>query len=311
MTTNEPRIALLHGGISAEREVSLGSGKAAAEAFAAFTEVDLIDVTEDALPPMLDPAGHVVFSTLHGSFGEDGQMQRLMEAAGVVYAGCDAACSELTFDKVATKAVLAGKGVPVLDELVFRDGAAPSVDEVVARFGESVVVKPNSQGSSIDLHLCSNRSHVEDALSEATNGEWLIEPRVYGREVTVGLIDGAALDIVEIRPHSGVFDFESKYSKGKTDYVVPAELSDELSQRVSQTAEKAYEACGCRDWCRIDFMITRGGEPYVLEINTLPGLKETSLLPMSAASKGISFDNLLKKLIEPAMRRFHSRYSTC
>ncbi len=309
--SREPRIALLYGGVSDEREISLGSGKAAAEAFGKFAAVDLMDVREAALPAALDRERHIVFSTLHGTFGEDGQIQRLMDEAGVTYAGCDAASSALTFDKVATKEALAAGGVPVLEQLVFRDGKVPAVDEVVERFGEEVVIKPNCQGSSIGLHICEARSEIEKALREAGSGEWLIEPRVRGREATIGVVDGQPFEIVEIRPLSGRFDFDSKYTKGQTEYIAPAPFEIVLTNEIKRIAKDAYKACGCRDYCRIDYMITESNHPYVLEINTLPGLKETSLLPMSAAAAGLGFDELLQKLVEPARHRYNLKYSIC
>ena len=309
--SREPRIALLFGGISDEREISIGSGKAAAEAFSRFVDVELMDVVSAALPSELDPERHIVFSTLHGTFGEDGQIQRLMDEAGVEYAGCDAASSALTFDKIETKRVLAEAGVPVLKQVVFKNGQVPNVDLVIDRFGEHVVVKPNRQGSSIGLHLCASRSELEAALVTASEGEWLIEPRVNGREATVAVVDGRAFEIVEIKPLSGRFDFESKYTKGKTEFIVPAPFDAELSSLIKRIAENAYVACGCRDYIRIDFMITHEGEPYVLEINTLPGLKETSLLPMSAAASGLNFEKMLQKLVEPARLRFNLKYSIC
>ncbi|MDQ8180577.1 D-alanine--D-alanine ligase [Pelagicoccus sp. SDUM812005] len=307
----EPRIAVLLGGISAEREVSLGSGHAAASALAKRFEVDVFDVqSHSELPEGLDPQRHVVFSTLHGSFGEDGAAQRLLDEAGVVYAGCDAASSALTFDKVATKAALAAAGVPVPAEIVFEAGDVPLAETVVSVLGPSVVIKPAAEGSSVGLQFAEGEAEVADCLEKCKSGRWLIEPRVSGKEVTVGILQGEALGVVEIRPRSGRFDFESKYTKGLTEYIAPAEISEELSERIRKLATMAFSACGCRDYARIDCMVDTEGNPYFLEINTLPGLKETSLLPMSAALFGYNFDELLQKLVEPALLRYRNANSS-
>lgn len=305
-----PRIALFYGGISQEREVSLGSGKAAAAALAKFFDVDSFDVQSDErLPEGLDPQRHVVFSTLHGSFGEDGTIQRLMDAAGVEYAGCDAASSALTFDKVETKRVMEAAGVPVTEQLVFQASELPSVSEVLAALGSSLVVKPVAQGSSVGLCFVEGEADLERALAECQSGRWLIEPRVVGREATIGILQGRAMDIVEIRPKNGRFDYESKYTKGLTEYIAPADFNDDLTQRIRKLATDAFEACGCRDYARIDLMVDRENRPFFLEINTLPGLKETSLLPKSAAGFGYNFDELMQKLVEPALLRYKQRYS--
>ncbi|MDQ8185458.1 D-alanine--D-alanine ligase [Pelagicoccus sp. SDUM812002] len=306
-----PRIAVLFGGISAEREVSLGSGKAAAAALAKQFEVDLFDVQSySELPEGLDPAQHVVFSTLHGSFGEDGGAQRLMDEAGVYYAGCDAASSALTFDKVATKAKLAAAGVPVPAEIVFDASEVPLADTIVSVFGPSVVLKPVAEGSSVGLLFAEGEVEIADCLDKCRTGRWLVEPRIVGKEVTVGMLNGEALGVVEIRPKSGRFDYDSKYTKGMTEYIAPAVISPELSERIRNLATRAFEACGCRDYARIDCMVDSDENPYFLEINTLPGLKETSLLPMSAALFGYNFDELLQKLVEPALLRYRNGNSS-
>lgn len=307
----EPKIAIMLGGVSAEREVSLGSGKAAAAALEKQFEVEVFDVNSySQLPSGLDGNCHIVFSTLHGSFGEDGGAQRLMDDAGVIYAGCDAASSSLTFDKVATKAKLAEAGVPVPAEIVFEGGEVPLASTVVSVLGPSVVLKPVAEGSSVGLMFAQGEGEIADCLEKCGEGRWLVEPRISGKEVTVGVLQGEALGVVEIRPRSGRFDYDSKYTKGLTEYIAPAEISVELSERIRKLATRAFEACGCRDYARIDCMLDSEGNPYFLEINTLPGLKETSLLPMSAALFGYNFDELLQKLVEPALLRYRNRHSS-
>lgn len=303
----QPRIAVLMGGTSQEREVSLGSGEAAATGLAKSFEVDVFDVQSyEALPEGLEAERHVVFSTLHGSFGEDGTAQRLMDEAGVYYAGCDAASSELTFDKAATKARMASVGVPVAMEILFADGEVPLAETVVSVLGQSVVIKPVAEGSSVGLMFAEGEAEIADCLDRCTSGRWLIEPRVSGKEFTVGILHGQALGVVEIRPKSGRFDYESKYTKGLTEYIAPAEIDEQQTERIRKLTTIAFEACSCRDYARIDGMIDEAGNLYFLEINTLPGLKETSLLPMSAALFGYNFDELLQKLVEPAILRYRN-----
>ncbi len=307
----QPRIAVLYGGVSQEREVSLGSGQAAAASLGKFFEVDLIDVAErDRLPDGLDGREQIVFSTLHGSFGEDGAMQSMMDAAGVIYAGCDAKSSALTFDKVATKKVMKSVGVPVADEIAFDAGHQPAVSEIRVRLGSSLVIKPVAEGSSVGLQFAGNEAELEQALADCASGRWMVEPRLAGLEATVGVLGGEALGVVEIAPKSGAFDYRSKYTKGLTEYIAPARLEDACIERIRKLATTVFSACDCRDYARIDLIVDRtSGEPCFLEVNTLPGLKETSLLPMSAGLCGYDFDELLQKLVEPALMRYRERYS--
>lgn len=308
----EPQITILYGGVSAEREISLGSGEAAAASFSKSLEVNLIDVTEAGLPKELDAEKHVVFSTLHGSFGEDGKIQALLEKAGIVYAGCDSASSHLTFDKVNTKAALRKQSLPVTKEIVFL-GSEPllDLDFVLSELGDDLVIKPRSEGSSVGLAFAKGPQELESALGEISSGEWMIEPRIRGRECTVAVVGGDVFEIVEIKPKSGAYDYAAKYTKGETEFVVPANFEVTLTEEVKRIASEAFQACGCRDFARIDFMVDGQSNPFVLEINTLPGLKETSLLPMSAAAAGHSFDSLLRLLIEPAKQRFNNKYLSC
>lgn len=301
---NGPIIAVLAGGTSPEREVSLGSGQAAALAMACSHPTRFFTVEADALPEGLDPARHIVFSTLHGIFGEDGGMQRLLESAGVAYAGCDAKGSDLCFDKWRTRQCVSAQGVQVAPGRLFPASAQPAAAALTAEFGEQIVLKPNRQGSSVGLQIVSSKAGLESALGGIRQGEWIAEKRILGRELTVGLLRGRAMGVVEIAPKSGVFDYTSKYTKGLTEYFAPAQISAELAVAARTAAETAFAACGCRDYARIDFMLSDDGELYLLEINTLPGMKETSLLPMSARCVGLDFVALCRELVAPAVERF-------
>ncbi len=306
MSTSQPIIAVFAGGTSAERDVSLGSGRASAIALARSFPTRLFEVNAQAIPAGVDPRRHVVFSTLHGTFGEDGGMQRLLDAAGIHYAGCDAASSALTMDKSATKAAVAARGVPVVPGLRFEAAAKPTAEAVVAQLGEHLVVKPNGEGSSVGLALIAAKAELAAKLAAIDRGGWLIEKRIVGREFSIGVLRGKAMGVVEIRPKSGVYDYTSKYTKGMTEYFAPAPLEPAQTAAAQAAAETAFAACGCRDYARVDFMLSQAGELYLLEINTLPGMKETSLLPMSARCAGMDFTALVRELVSPALQRFHA-----
>ena len=168
-----------------------------------------------------------------------------------------------------------------------------------------MVVKPNAEGSSVGLHLVRGTEALATVLAGITAGSWLIEARIAGRELSVGLLGGRALGVVEIRPRSGVYDYASKYTKGATEYFAPAPLEAAVTAAVQRAAEAAFAACGCRDYARADFILSAQNEPIFLEINTLPGMKETSLLPMSARCAGLDFIALVRELVTPALERFH------
>ena len=301
---NEPIIAVLCGGTSPEREVSLGSGKFVASAMAYAHPTQMFVVDSDALPAGLDPAKHVVCSTLHGIFGEDGGMQRLLEAAGFHYAGSDARSSGLCFDKWRTRQTVSAVGVPVAPGRFFNAAKKPDFADLAKELGEQVVLKPNQQGSSVGLQIVNSRAGLQIAIGGLRQGDWLAEKKIIGRELTVGLLSGRAMGVVEIVPKSGVFDYTSKYTKGLTEYFAPAQISEEIAAQVRLHSETAFAACGCRDYARLDYMLSTEGEIYFLEINTLPGMKETSLLPMSARCVGLDFNALCCELGTPAVERF-------
>lgn len=299
-----PIVAVFAGGTSAEREVSLGSGRACAIALARSFPTRLFQIDADAIPAGLDPKRHVVFSTLHGTFGEDGGMQRLLDAAGVSYAGCGAESSALTMDKALTKETVAARGLAVIPGVVFPANRKPTADEIIAKFGEQVVVKPNDEGSSVGLSIVGSRAELVAALGGIVDGTWMVERRIFGRELAVGVMNGKAMGIVEIRPKSGVYDYASKYTKGLTEYLAPAPFDAAMTSRIQRAAETAFAACGGRDYARVDFIVSDENELYLLEINTLPGMKETSLLPMSARCGGLDFTALVWEMVGPAVQRF-------
>jgi D-alanine-D-alanine ligase len=233
-------------------------------------------------------------------------MQAILDAAGVHFAGCGAASSALTMDKARTKETVAAHGVRVADAILFDASARPDAGTVADRLGADIVLKPNNEGSSVGLSIVGSREALEGALGRITRGTWLAERRIRGRELSVGILNGRAMGVVEIRPHSGVYDYASKYTKGLTEYLAPAPLAAADTAAIQRAAQTAFAACGCRDYARVDFIFSDGGEPFLLEINTLPGMKETSLLPMSARCAGWDFTALVREMVTPAWNRFHS-----
>lgn len=304
-TATTPIIAVLCGSDSAEREVSLVSGREAARALESegFT-VELHDLPGKELPATLDPARQVVFPLFHGGWGENGGVQTLLEARGFAYAGCGPAASKLCMDKVETKFVLAAHSLPVLPQIMFSHDRPPSPSGLVETLGEAVVIKPVAEGSSVGLHMAEGVSALETVLKKLGSGRWMAEPWIRGREVSIGVLEGRALGVVEIRPQGGVYDYSHKYTAGMTEYLFPAPLPEELARQIGEDAAGAFAACGCRDFARVDFMLPPEGDCVILEINTLPGLTPTSLLPKSASCSGYSYPQLLRALVEPALRRF-------
>lgn len=307
---SEPRqITVLCGGESPEAKVSRVTGKSIADALKAFYDVELIDLPEDKLP-RLDPERTVVFPAMHGPFGEDGQLQALLDKAGVSYAGCDAASSALCMHKVNTKAAVRESGFELAGDLTFVGQSKPVAGQLMASLGEKLVIKPTDMGSSVGVHFTRNAYEVERVLDGIHSGHWMAEQLIEGREMTIGLLDGRAMGIVEIRPKSGVYDYEHKYTAGATEYLFPANIEETLSCKVSSFAENAFAACNCRDFARLDFILTPDGRPFFLEINTIPGMTPTSLLPKSASCIGLGFQPLVRRMIEPALTRAALRRSS-
>lgn len=298
-----PSIVVLYGGVGAEREVSLQSGESVAKALGENFAVEAVVLEEAVIPEVVDRKQHVVFPALHGTFGEDGRLQAMLEGKGIHYCGSDAAASRLCMDKAATKIKARDLRIAVPEGISFDGANAPLADEVIEKLGTSLVIKPTNEGSSVGLHFAEHRSALGVALSGIRSGDWLIEQRIRGRELTVGVLKGAAMGVVEIVSQSGVYDYEAKYTPGSTEYIFPAELEPAVEAKVKDHAEQLFDTCGCRDFARVDFLLD-GKTPYFLEINTLPGLTATSLLPKSASCVGFDFEQLATELVQPAIERF-------
>lgn len=288
------KVAVLMGGPSAEREVSLRSGAAVAKGLRDWGYRVEEVVLADREVPIPDGA-EAVFIALHGVFGEDGELQQILRERGVPYTGSGPEASRLCFDKIATKTVLTRAGIPVPSFEVVKRGELPGLPL-------PVVVKPARQGSSIGVHIVFDRAELEPALEEAWtyDEEVIVEVYIPGHELTVGIIEEMALPVIEIRAPGGFYDYRAKYTKGVTEYLVPAPLPEKQAHECQEIAVAVFRALGCRDLGRVDFRMDDHGRLYVLELNSIPGFTETSLLPKAASAAGITFPELCHRVMRRA-----------
>jgi D-alanine-D-alanine ligase len=292
MSDKPRRLAVLMGGPSAEREVSLRTGAACAEALReAGFEVSEVVVEDGNF--VVPPGTHLAFLALHGTFGEDGQVQDILTQRGIPFTGANAATSRICIDKEKTKEQLARAGVPV------------PVGQLVDRVGQIMLplplfIKPNTLGSSVGSAPVFKSEELAPAFAEAARFgiPVLVERFIRGKELTVGVLGGEALPVVEIHPLAGFYDYKNKYTKGNTEYFCPARLPDAVAAKVRQFAEAAHRAVGRTVYSRVDFLLEENGAAWCLEINTIPGMTATSLLPKAAAAAGISFPELCRRIVE-------------
>ena len=306
------RVAVLKGGRSLEREVSLRSAARVEDAVNALGHEAIgIDVGRDLVDRLREERPDVVFIALHGPGGEDGTVQELLEILDLPYTGPGVAACALCMDKIAAKHEMRTAGIPTPDwaafnATAFRElGAADTLEEIEARLGFPLVVKPASQGSSLGVEFAASRQEVPQALVAAFSYDErvLLERYVKGRELAVSVLDGEALPIVEAIPRQeDFFNFEARYEIGRTDYVCPAELAAEETARVQEIATRTYETLGCSGFARVDLMLG-ADEPQVLEVNAIPGLTDTSLFPMAAEAAGIDFTQLVERILASARQR--------
>ena len=207
-------------------------------------------------------------------------------------------------DKVATKAAMRAAGVPAIPEVAFAGAAKPTAAALVAALGEHIVIKPSDQGSSVGLYMLEGEAAVAKALAEIPpSGRWMAERRLRGREMSIGLLDGQPMGLVEIVALTGVYDYKTKYTKGASEYRFPAAVGPELTAAIGMAAARLFAACGCRDFARADVFLEPDGRFYFLEINTMPGMTETSLMPKSASCVGLDFPSLVRRMAAPALAR--------
>jgi D-alanine-D-alanine ligase len=293
MSDKPRRLAVLMGGPSAEREVSLRTGAACAGALReAGFEVSEVVVDEQA-NFVVPPGTHLAFLAMHGPFGEDGQVQDILTQRGVPFTGANAATSRICIDKEKTKAELARAGVPVPPGQLVSRG-----EEITLPL--PLFIKPNTLGSSVGSAPVFQVEELAPAFAEAARFGLpvLVERFIRGRELTVGVLGDAVLPVIEIRPLDGFYNYTNKYTKGKTEYLCPAPISAEVTATIQQHALAAHRAVGRALYSRIDFLLEENGAPWCLEINTIPGMTATSLLPKAAAAAGISFPELCRRIVE-------------
>jgi len=314
MSRHSSRVAVLMGGPSSERDISIKSGMAVYNALikngiTAFpvelegsqTMDGYIDKVKKRLQ-LFDI--EVAFIALHGRFGEDGTIQEILEEMSIPYTGSGVDASRLGMDKIRSKEAFRAKGIVVPDWEVIDKADLNKVD--ASKFfdciGETLVIKPSNEGSSIGLCIVDSVPLFYEGLKDAFRyaDKVIIEEYVSGRELTVGILDDRPLPVVEIIPKNRFFDFEAKYKKGLTEYKVPAEIDHRTARRCQEIGLMAHEAIGAKSFSRVDMILREDGMPVVLEINTIPGLTETSLLPKAAEAIGIKFEELVSRILETA-----------
>jgi D-alanine-D-alanine ligase len=305
-------VAVLKGGRSLERQVSLKSGGRVEDALQRLGHaVHGIDVDHDLVDRLRALQPDVCFVALHGRDGEDGTVQELLEILGLPYTGSGvSACIRCT-DKVLAKHHLIDAGLPTpsfysFTETAFKQlGAAEALGEIEARLGFPMVVKPADQGSALGLRIARTAAEVPTALVAAFSysGKVLLERHVAGRDLAVSVLDGEALPVVEAVPHGDAYDFDARYEIGSTSFVCPADLPDAVTAEAQRLAVAVHELLGCRDVSRVDLLCDADGGLHVLEANVVPGLTETSLLPLAADAAGIGFDDLIGRLVDRALAR--------
>ena len=294
----DAKIAVLCGGMSSEREISLRSGKNCLDALKrlGYKNAQIVDVTENV---MNDLKGfEYAYNTLHGKFGEDGCIQGVLEILKIPYTGCGVMSSAICMNKEYTKKVLKTANLPLIKSVYLLKGENPVKKILEAELSYPLMVKPVCEGSSFGMSKVNCDGELFDAIAEARkyNSEILIEEYLEGICATVGVLekDGApfATEILELRPKNEWYDYEAKYTKGMTEFVLPAEISEEMTQKVKDCAIEAFKVCNCSGVSRVDFLIV-DNIPYILEINTNPGMTDTSDLPAQAKVCGIDYDNLV------------------
>ncbi len=325
------KVAVLMGGRSSEREISLRTGQGCAQALRNLghdvTSVDAADGSvlpagkEEAGAPkrdavlklpvsaMLDcvqsPAvrdSDLVFIALHGTYGEDGTIQAALELAGKAYTGSGVLASAVAMDKAMSKRVFEREAIPTPHWMLLEAGVPGRTLDTSLLGGYPLIVKPNAEGSTVGLSIVRHPSELDPALEKAARHDHqvLVEQYIEGRELTVAVVGEEAYPVVEIKPKSGFYDYEAKYTKGKTEYLCPAPLEKELARHLRELAVECAAVLGCRGAVRVDFRLSEEDEPYVLELNTVPGMTPTSLVPMAAQAKGLSYDQLVGRIVDLA-----------
>ena len=299
------KIIVMNGGKSPEREVSLNSGKAVAKALQTCGyQVLQFDPKDDSIHKILDFQPDAAFIAMHGKGGEDGSVQGLLEVLGIPYTGSDILKSALCLDKVLTKKLLQDIKIKMPESVVVKKEEFLNQSwQVDLNF--PVICKPHNDGSTLGMTIVDSVEDLQEAFKAAFeySNTLLIEEFIKGKELTVGLLNGKALSVVEIVPKSGFYDFEAKYKKGSTEYFCPARLSKELTEQLLKISESVFAHLELQGAPRVDFILSEQNQPYFLEVNTIPGMTETSLLPKSAKASGYTFEALCEEILKSALKQ--------
>ena len=305
------KIAVLCGGMSTEREVSLRSGKNVLAALQrlGYKNAEIVDATKEAVEKLLDGGYDFAYNTLHGKYGEDGCIQGLLEILGIRYTGCDVKSSAICMDKEMTKNVLKAAGLNIIKSVCIKYDENLNVEKAVEGLKFPLMVKPSAEGSSIGMSKVDNIDELKEALkiAQKSDKKILLEEYLQGKSITVGVLEDVnknetfATPILEFRTKTLWYDFEAKYTEGMTEFILPAELSDTLTDEIKKMAVLAHKACDCSGVSRVDFLVYND-IPYVLEINTNPGMTDLSDLPAQARAMGIDYDNLVQLVLNTALK---------
>ncbi|WP_373779092.1 D-alanine--D-alanine ligase [Glaesserella sp.] len=300
MSLKNEKIAVLFGGVSAEREVSLNSGAAVVSALQSLGyNVEAIDTKTFPIEKLKEKGIQRVFNILHGGIGENGVLQGALEQLGIPYTGCGVMASAITLDKFRTKLLWNAIGLPTADMVVVQRGQAVSCDEIIAKLGLPLFVKPASEGSSVGVSKVKTAEQLLPAIEEALKYDAivLVEENLAGAEYSVPVLDGEVLPAVQIIPEGEFYDYHAKYISDNTQYICPV-LNDERQAEVAKLVKQAYDVVGCRGWSRIDVMEDAKGNFRLVEVNTSPGMTSHSIFPKSAATVGYSFERLVERVLE-------------
>ncbi len=306
-TDSKIKVAVLAGGIGTERNISIQSGNCIAKALKdAGINVIVADITPTNLDILEDTTIDVFFIALHGQFGEDGQLQKILEDKSLLYTGSGPAASKLAFDKLASKKHFIDAGLTTPRAIQFNGQTDPEeLQQQLTQVGDKFVVKPLREGSSAGISIITETDKIVTAAQKCLDqfGNCMIEEYITPREITVGILCGKPLPIIEIRPKSGFYDYHAKYIDDQTEYLFDTINDSALIEKIHTAAMDCFNVLGCRDFARVDFIMDNDKKPYALEVNTIPGFTTHSLLPKAAAKAGFPMSNLCEKIIEAALER--------
>jgi D-alanine-D-alanine ligase len=307
------KVAVLMGGIGQERDISIQSGSSVAKALErAGLNVVTADIRPDNMNILEDNSINVFFVALHGKFGEDGQLQQILEDKSLLYTGSGPTASRLAFDKMASKKRFAQAGVATAAAIEFNgDTDTGQLEGQLSQLGDKFVVKPVRQGSSVGVSIISDRYETIAAARKALEefGDCMIEKFLSGREVTVGILCSQALPIIEVRSQTGFYNYHAKYLDERTEFLFDTIADTAIVKNIETAALDCFNALGCRHFARVDFILSNDGTPYALEVNTIPGFTTHSLLPKAAAKMGLSMSDLCTKIVEASLAKDRSEAS--